>query len=188
MTSSIYDFLVKKPNGEILSMLTYENKTMLIVNTANHCRFTYQFEDLQRLYEKFADQGFIILGFPSNQFAEQNPEDGQETAAMCKRNFGVTFPIFEVIDVNGKHAHPLFQFLKEQVDCREFGIDLEEKMLKEKIQEINPLFLDGKNIRWNFTKFLVNANGKVIKRFEPTDSIIDVEQAVQTAIKTTVNV
>lgn len=180
--ATIYDYLVKKPNGEILSMLTYQNKTMLIVNTANHCRFTYQFEDLQRLYEKFANKGFVVLGFPSNQFAEQNPENGQETATMCKRNFGVTFPIFEVIDVNGENAHPLFQYLKEQADCREFGIDFEEKLLKEKIQEINPLFLDGKNIRWNFTKFLVDANGRVIKRFEPTDSIIDLENAVEEAI------
>lgn len=180
--ATIYDYLVKKPNGEILSMLTYQNKTMLIVNTANHCRFTYQFEDLQRLYEKFANKGFVVLGFPSNQFAEQNPENGQETATMCKRNFGVIFPIFEVIDVNGENAHPLFQYLKEQADCREFGIDFEEKLLKEKIQEINPLFLDGKNIRWNFTKFLVDANGRVIKRFEPTDSIIDLENAVEEAI------
>ena len=181
--AAIYDYLVKKPNGEILSMQTYKNKTMLIVNTANHCRFTYQFEDLQRLYEKFADKNFIILGFPSNQFAEQNPEDGQETAEMCKLNYGVTFPIFEVIDVNGENAHPLFQYLKEQADCREFGVDFEEKMLKEKIQEINPLFLDGKNIRWNFTKFLVDASGKVLKRFEPTDSIIDLENAIEEAIK-----
>lgn len=181
--AAIYDYLVKKPNGEILSMQTYKNKTMLIVNTANHCRFTYQFEDLQRLYEKFADKDFIILGFPSNQFAEQNPEDGQETAEMCKLKYGVTFPIFEVIDVNGENAHPLFQYLKEQADCREFGVDFEEKMLKEKIQEINPLFLDGKNIRWNFTKFLVDASGKVLKRFEPTDSIIDLENAIEEAIK-----
>ncbi|WP_208650362.1 glutathione peroxidase [Ureibacillus thermophilus] len=185
---SIYDFLVKKPNGEILSMLTYQNKTILIVNTANHCRFTYQFEDLQRLYEKFKDQGFVILGFPSNQFAEQNPEDGTETEKMCKMNFGVTFPIFEVIDVNGEDAHPLFQYLKEQANCREFGIDFEEKMLKSKIQEIHPHFLDGKNIRWNFTKFLVDADGQVLKRFEPTDSIIDLENAVEEALKTASNI
>ncbi|ARP44052.1 glutathione peroxidase [Geobacillus thermodenitrificans] len=160
---------------------------MLIVNTANHCRFTYQFEDLQRLYKKFAHQGFVILGFPSNQFAEQNPENGQETATMCKVKFGVTFPIFEVIDVNGEHAHPLFQYLKEQADCREFGVNLEEKMLKTKIQEINPFFLDGKNIRWNFTKFLVDANGQVLKRFEPTDSIIDLEHAIEEALKAAAN-
>jgi len=181
---SIYDFLVKKPNGEILSMQTYLNKTLLIVNTANHCRFTYQFEDLQRMYEKFKDQDFIILGFPSNQFAEQNPENGAQTAEMCKINFGVTFPIFDVIDVNGENAHPLFQYLKEQAECREFGIDFEEKMLKDKIQEINPLFLEGKNIRWNFTKFLVDKNGQVLKRFEPTDSIIDLENAIEETLKT----
>lgn len=109
---------MEKPNGEILSMQTCKNKTMLIVNTGNHCRFAYQFKDLQRLYEKFAEQGFIILGFPSNQFAEQNLEDGQETANMCKLNYGAAFPIFEVIDVNGENAHPLFQYLKEQADCR----------------------------------------------------------------------
>lgn len=186
LSMSIYEFLIKKPNGEILSMETYRNKTMLIVNTANHCRFTYQFEDLQRLYEKFANQGLIILGFPSNQFAEQNPEDGKETERMCKINFGVTFPIFDVIDVNGDEAHPLFEYLKEQAECREFGIDFEEKILKSKIQESTPLALDGKNIRWNFTKFIVDANGNVVKRFEPTDSILDVENAIQDAVKTSI--
>lgn len=180
---TIYSHLVKKPNGEILSMETYRNKTILIVNTANHCRFTYQFEDLQRLYEKYAEKDFVILGFPSNQFADQNPEDGAETQSLCKINFGVTFPIFEVIDVNGDDAHPLFQYLKNEADCREFGKDLEEKMLKAKIQEINPIFVEGKNIRWNFTKFLVDKEGNVLQRFEPTDSILDVETAIENVLQ-----
>src|SRR5690606_5308148 len=122
LSMSIYEFLIKKPNGEILSMETYRNKTMLIVNTANHCRFTYQFEDLQRLYDKFVNQWFIILCYTSNQFVEQNPENGRETERMCKINFSVTFSIFDVIHVNGEVAHPLFEYLKEQSERREFGI------------------------------------------------------------------
>ena len=180
---SIYNYLVRKSNGEILSMETYRDKTLLIVNTANHCRFTYQFEDLQKLYEKYSEKGLIILGFPSDQFSNQNPENGEQTEKLCKINFGVTFPIFEIIDVNGENTHPLFKFLKEAVDCREFGQNIEEKMLKSHIEQTYPTYLDGHNIRWNFTKFLVDTEGNVLQRFEPTDSQLDVEAAVERILK-----
>lgn len=177
---SIYDFLAKKPNGDIVSMQTYKDKVMLIVNTALHCGFTYQFDDLQRIYDKYKNQPFTVLGFPSNQFGNQNPEDGETTATVCRTSFGVQFPMYEGIEVNGANTHPLFQFLKEAVPVKSLEeADMQEKILHAKIKDANPENFYGNNIRWNFTKFLVNANGEVIKRFEPTDSILDVETAIE---------
>lgn len=180
---SIYNYSAKKSNGEVLSLETYRGKTLLIVNTANHCRFTYQFEDLQKMYNKYKEQGVIILGFPSDQFGNQNPEDGEKTKSLCQLNYGVEFPIFEVIDVNGENAHPLFAHLKQAVECREFGRNMEEKMLKAHIEETSPTYLDGRNIRWNFTKFLVDNQGNVVRRFEPTDSQLDVEAGIEAVLE-----
>ncbi|QCR30929.1 glutathione peroxidase [Lysinibacillus sp. SGAir0095] len=177
---SIYNYLVKKPNGEILSMETYRNKVLLIVNSANHCEFTYQYEDLQKLYEKYAQQGVQVLSFPCNQFGAQNPEDGQTTATQCKLQFGVSYPVFDKINVNGDSTHPLFNYLKHEVDCPTFKREtMQQKMMYKSIQENYPEYLIGRNIRWNFTKFLVNQKGQVIKRFEPYDSFLDIEQAIE---------
>lgn len=177
---SIYNYLVKKTNGEILSMETYKGKTLLIVNTANQCRFTYQFEDLQKMYDKYGKDNFVVLGFPCDQFNNQNPEDGEQTVHFCKVNYGVTFPMFELVQVNGDETHPLFNYLKHEVDFREFGkANMQEKMLAESIIQIAPSFLDGRNIRWNFTKFLVDNQGNIVERFEPTDSQLDIEQAIE---------
>lgn len=180
---SIYNYDVELANGEIVSMELFKNKPFLIVNTANQCGFTYQFDDLQKLYEKFKDQGFTILGFPCDQFNNQNPESAEETVVLCRRNYGVSFPLFEVIDVNGSNEHPLFSYLKNAVDSREFGKNLQEVRLKDILLQNNPSYLEGNNIRWNFTKFLVDADGNVVQRFEPTDSLLDVEEAVAKLIK-----
>ena len=177
---SIYNYLVKKPNGEILSMETYRNKVMLIVNTASQCGFTYQYEDLQKLYERYAEKGLTVLSFPCNQFGEQNPEDGQTTVTQCKTQFGVRYPVFDKINVNGENAHPLFHYLKHEVDCPEFEHEtMQQKLLYNHIQQNYPDYLIGRNIRWNFTKFLVDRNGRVIQRFEPDSSFIDIEQAIE---------
>ena len=177
---SIFNYLVKKPNGEILSMETYRNDVMLIVNTANHCEFTYQYEDLQKMYDRYADKGFTVLSFPCNQFGEQNPENGVTTATQCKLQFGVKYPVFEKIDVNGDKTHPLFNYLKHEVDCPEFNREtMQQKMLYNIIQEHYPDYLIGRNIRWNFTKFLVNQKGQVLQRFEPNTSMLDIEEAIE---------
>lgn len=176
---SIYEYEAQLANGEAISMEQFKNKPLLIVNTANHCGFTYQFEDLQKLYQKFEDKGFTVLGFPCDQFNNQNPENGEETVAVCRRNYGVSFPLFEVVDVNGSNEHPLFTYLKNGADCRTFGGNLQELKIKDILLENNPSFLQGKNIRWNFTKFLIDGNGNVVQRFEPTDSLIDVEEAIK---------
>ena len=180
MRLDIYNYLIKKPNGEILSMKTYEGKTMLIVNSASQCGFTYQYEDLQKMYKKYKEQGFVVLAFPTNQFGEQNPEDGQTTAKACQINYGVEFPVFDLIEVNGEHTHPLFNYLKHEVDIREVDkTNTQEMMLINHVQQAYPDYLIGRNIRWNFTKFLVDKTGKVINRFEPTDSLLDLEKAVE---------
>ena len=177
---SIYNYLVKKPNGEILSMETYRGKVILIVNSASQCTFTYQYEDLQKLYNKYKDKGFIVLAFPSNEFGEQNPEDGASTARSCKMHFGVEFPIFDLVKVNGEQTEPLYNYIKHEVDVREIDKNnMQEMMVMNRVQTQYPDYLIGRNIRWNFTKFLVDKTGKVIARFEPTDSLLDLEQAVE---------
>lgn len=143
---SLYDFIVKDASGIDVSMKEYEGKVLLIVNTATGCGLTPQYEGLQNLYDKYQDQGFEILDFPCNQFANQAPGTDDEIKSFCETRFGVTFKIFHKIDVNGDNADPLFTYLKKE----------QGGML-------------GSNIKWNFTKFLINQKGEVIKRFAPTD-------------------
>ncbi|OCA86825.1 glutathione peroxidase [Bacillus sp. FJAT-27986] len=142
---SVYDFEVKKTNGKLQSLKEYEGKPLLIVNTASKCGLAPQFKGLQELYEKFNSQGFEVLGFPCDQFNSQEYDDINETTEFCQINYGVTFPIFAKIDVNGDHADPLFQYLTT-----------EQKGLL------------SKKIKWNFTKFLIDKKGQVIERYAPT--------------------
>jgi len=145
MKNNFYDFNAKKLNGEELSMETYKGKTILVVNTASKCGLTPQFEGLEKLYQKYKDKGLEILGFPCNQFANQEPGDEKSIAEGCLLNYGVTFPMFSKIDVNGENTHPIYKYLKK---------------------ELKGFF--GSKIKWNFTKFLINADGKPVKRFSPT--------------------
>lgn len=142
---NIYNFKVKKTNGEDLSLKEYEGKPLIIVNTASKCGLTPQFKELQELYEKYHDRDLEILGFPCDQFNNQEYDNIDETTQFCQVNYGVKFPIFAKIDVNGTHADPLFTFLKEQKSG-----------------------LLSKRIKWNFTKFLVDRNGQVVQRYSPT--------------------
>ncbi|PTG07984.1 glutathione peroxidase [Staphylococcus chromogenes] len=141
---NIYDIEVELSNGTSYPLSNYKGQVMLIVNTASECGFTPQFKELQSLYEQYKDQGFVVLGFPCNQFGHQEPGSGTEAQKNCQLNYGVTFPMHQKIDVNGAHAHPLFDFLKSQ----------QKGML-------------GDKIKWNFTKFLVNREGEVVQRFSP---------------------
>ncbi|MDW0109770.1 glutathione peroxidase [Sporosarcina aquimarina] len=142
--STIYDFEVKKPDGELLSLKEYEGKPLVIVNTASKCGFTPQFGGLQELYEDYKDQGLTILGFPCDQFNDQEFENIEETTEFCQVNYGVTFPMFAKVDVNGESAEPLFTHLTSE----------KKGML-------------SKKIKWNFTKFLVDRNGQVVERYAP---------------------
>jgi glutathione peroxidase len=142
---TVYDFTVKKTNGQEQSLSNYEGKPMLIVNTASKCGLTPQFKGLQEMYEEYKEQGLEILGFPCGQFNNQEFDNIEETTEFCQLNYGVSFPMFAKIDVNGAKADPLFTFLKEQKG----GVLT-------------------KDIKWNFTKFLVDRNGQVVKRYAPT--------------------
>jgi Glutathione peroxidase len=141
---SIYDYQVKDAKGNAVSMKDYEGKVLLIVNTATGCGFTPQYEGLQHLYNKYQEQGFEILDFPCNQFAKQAPGTEEEIQSFCQSRYGIKFPLFAKIEVNGQKEEPLFTFLKAQ----QGGIL-------------------GSKIKWNFTKFLVDRNGKVMERFAP---------------------
>ncbi|MGG3448607.1 glutathione peroxidase [Domibacillus aminovorans] len=143
--TSVYDFEVKKPNGEVMSLKEYEGKTLVIVNTASKCGFTPQFGGLQSLYEKYKDEGMTVLGFPCDQFNNQEFDDINETTEFCQRNYGVSFPMFAKVEVNGDEADPLFKHLTT-----------EKKGIL------------SKKIKWNFTKFLVDKNGQVVERYAPT--------------------
>lgn len=152
---SIYNIDVTLEDGESYKLDKYRGKTLLIVNTASKCGLTGQFEDLQKLYKKYQSDGLVILGFPSNQF-KQEVDSAQEAATACRRTYGVTFPMHEMVKVNGTDAHPLFKKVTDETK----GVL-------------------GKKVKWNFTKFLVDKNGEVIKRFAPTDKPLDFEEELK---------
>ena len=144
--TSIYDFSATSLGGKTADLAACKGKVLLIVNTASQCGFTPQYEGLEALYEKYHDQGFEVLGFPCNQFGSQEPGGSTDIAQFCETKFGVTFPMFDKVEVNGDGAHPLFQWIKGQA----------------------PGLLGTKDIKWNFTKFLVDREGKVVDRYAPT--------------------
>ena len=158
--STIYDHQATLITGEVSPIADYKGQVLLIVNTASKCGFTPQFTGLEAIYEKYKDQGFTVLGFPCNQFLNQDPGNEAEIASFCSLNYGVSFPMFAKIDVNGPGAHPLFQHLAAEA----------------------PGLLGSQKIKWNFTKFLVSRNGRVLDRYAPTtkpeDLVKDIEKAL----------
>lgn len=171
----IYDFTVKTNKGVEKNLGDYKGKVLLIVNTASKCGFTPQFEELQGLYKTYKDRGLEILGFPCNQFAGQEPGSNEEVQQFCKLNYGVTFQIFEKGDVRGETAQPLFKYLTEQKGFK--GFDESHpiaKPLMEALKNNFPEYLEGDGIKWNFTKFLIDKNGNVVERYEPTTNPKDI--------------
>ena len=154
--TSIYDFTAKSLQGKDVPLSEFRDKVLLIVNTASKCGFTPQYAGLESLYEKLNAKGLAILGFPCNQFGQQEPGGPEEIGAFCQMNYGVSFPMFDKIDVNGPKAHPLYQYLKNE----------------------QPGVLGTKNIKWNFTKFLVDRDGKVVDRFAPMTKPEDIEKSI----------
>ena len=177
---SIYDFTVKTNRGVEKSLADYKGKVVLIVNTASKCGFTPQFEGLEKLYKEYKDKGLEILGFPCNQFAAQDPGSNEEIQSFCKLNYGVTFQIFEKGDVRGETAQPLFKYLTEQKSFK--GFDEKHPIaakLTEALKANFPEYLEGDGIKWNFTKFLVDREGNVVERFEPTTDPADIAPAIE---------
>ncbi|MGW8425075.1 MULTISPECIES: glutathione peroxidase [Bacillaceae] len=154
---SIYEFEVNKINGETISLEEYRGKVMIIVNTASKCGFSPQYDDLQSLYVRYKEDGVVVLGFPCNQFLNQEPGDDLEIDSYCKLNHGITFPMFAKVNVNGKEAHPLFSYLTENA----------------------PGVMGSKSIKWNFTKFLIDRNGNIVSRYAPKTKPLEMEEDIK---------
>ena len=159
-TQTFYDFSALNMQGKEIKLSDYKGKIVLVVNTASKCGFTPQFADLEELYKKYSSRGFVVLGFPSNQFANKDPGSNEEILEFCKANYGVTFPMFEKIDVNGENAHPVYTYLKNSVPNAE-----------------------PEKIKWNFTKFLIGKDGKTLKRYESRVKPADIEADIQELLK-----
>ncbi|QAY67668.1 glutathione peroxidase [Paenibacillus protaetiae] len=177
---TIYDYTVETINGTPTTLEPYRGKVLVIVNTASKCGFTPQYEGLQKLYEEYKDQGFEILGFPSNQFAEQEPGSNDDVQQFCSINYGVTFPLFAKSDVRGDNALPLFNQLTKEAPFRGFNTDTPSgKMLDGFLQEKLPELLEGDSVKWNFTKFLVDREGRVVARFESPEEPAAMKEAIE---------
>ncbi len=174
--SSVYDFTVKDDAGKDVSLADYKGKVLLIVNTATRCGFTPQYKELEALYEKYAKDGFEILDFPCNQFGEQAPGSIQEIHQFCTANFDIQFPQFDKIDVNGANEHPLYTYLKSQKGFGGFDTtDQRGKFMDEMMRKQDADYDKKSDIKWNFTKFLISSDGRVLKRYEPTDKMSTIE-------------
>lgn len=177
---SIYDFVVTDNEGREVSLSEFKNKVLLIVNSATVCGFTPQYERLESMYETFKENGLVILDFPCNQFGHQAPGSDDEIAAFCESKYGITYPIFSKIDVNGENASPLYQFLVKEQGFLGFPKDNPRSVrMHEKLSLENPNYMDEPDIKWNFTKFLVDRTGKVAERFEPMEDLDLVEKKIQ---------
>lgn len=164
---NIYDILVNTIDGETETLEKYRGKYLLVVNTASKCGFTPQYQGLESLYNIFKDK-LVVLGFPSNQFKEQDPGDNKDIKSFCQLNYGVTFPLFQKTEVRGDNAHILFKYLSNAIPFAGFDTnDATQKKLKEITEQDYPQFLNDDSIKWNFTKFLINKDGTVLKRYEP---------------------
>ena len=176
--ANVYDFTVKDRKGNDVNLREYAGKVLLIVNTATGCGFTPHYDPLESMYKEFRDQGFEILDFPCNQFANQAPGSEEEIHTFCTMKFGTEFPQFAKIDVNGETADPLFAYLATEKPFAGFGKGLKNAALNKFSSMNNKKFGDKAYIGWNFTKFLVNRQGEVIARFEPTTDMKEVRDAV----------
>lgn len=154
--SNLYDFSATKLSGETLNFAEYQNKVVLIVNTASQCGFTPQYEGLEKLYQDYKDSGLVVVGFPCNQFGKQEQGNSEEIESFCQLNYGVSFPMMDKIEVNGEHPHPLYNWLKSQKG----GVL-------------------GKGIKWNFTKFLIGRDGQVVARYAPTKKPVDLAKDIE---------
>ncbi|MDX9852545.1 MAG: glutathione peroxidase [Tenuifilaceae bacterium] len=159
MNNQFYEFKAKNIYGQEVSMSAYKGKTVIVVNTASKCGFTPQFEGLEQLYQKYKDKGVVIIGFPCNQFANQEPGDEKSILNGCVAEYNISFPMFAKVDVNGDTAHPIYKYLKN---------------------ELKGLF--GGVVKWNFTKFVVDANGNPIKRFSPFNKPEEIDKYLQTLL------
>ncbi len=175
---SVYDFTVKDGDGNDISLSQYEGKVLLIVNSATKCGFTPQYSELNEIYNEFNEEGFEILDFPCNQFGGQAPGTTEEITEVCRSKWHVPYTIFEKIDVNGENADPLFEYLKNEQPFTDITGKGATK-LKLVLKAVDRHYKDNNDIKWNFTKFLVDRQGNVVRRFEPTEDLGDVKKAIE---------
>lgn len=176
--STIYDYTAVASNGKEIDFKQFEGKVLLIINTASKCGFTPQFDGLEKLNEKYRDRGLVCIGFPCNQFAEQDPGADSEIEGFCRMNYGVTFQIMKKTDVNGKDEHPVFTFLKAQAPTEEYK-GLKAKATHAMLKKISKSVEKESDILWNFTKFLVAKDGTTVVRFAPTTEPKDMEKTIE---------
>ncbi|MBQ6453545.1 MAG: glutathione peroxidase [Coriobacteriales bacterium] len=179
---SIYDIQIDAMDGSQVSMADYKGKVLLVVNTATGCGFTPQYDELQAYYDEFKDRGFEILDFPCNQFANQAPGDDEEIHAFCKGRFGITFPQFHKVDVNGPDAAPLFQWLTSNTTFEGFGKGPKALMMNTVVKKMDKDFKNNGTVKWNFTKFLIDREGNIVARFEPTHDMADVKAKIEACL------
>lgn len=176
---NVYDFAVKTQDGEEESLSKYKGKVLLIVNTATGCGFTPQYKDLEAMYKEHEKDGLVILDFPSNQFLGQAPGTDEEIHQFCTLKYGTTFPQFHKIDVRGETADPLFKYLSENTEFSGFGKGAKALLLKGMAKKMDKGYQDNSDIKWNFTKFLIDREGNVVERFEPTVPMSEVKEEVE---------
>ena len=178
---SIYDYTVKDRKGNDISISNFKGKVLLIVNTATGCGFTPQYEGIEKLYKEYHERGFEVLDFPCNQFGNQAPGSDDEIHEFCTLKYNTTFDQFAKIDVNGENESPLYTFLKEKMPTEEVT-GLKNKMTMKAIEKLSSTAKKENDIKWNFTKFLVDREGNVIKRFTPTDTPEQIEESIKDII------
>jgi len=178
----IYDYTIKTGKGEDLNLSDYKGKVILIVNTATGCGFTPQYAPIEQLYKDYHDQGLEILDIPCNQFGGQAPGSDEEIHDFCTIHYNTTFPQMKKADVNGDNELPLFTFLKSQRGFEGFGDSKMAKMMEQMLQKADPDYASKSDIKWNFTKFVVDRDGNVVARFEPTADMADVEACIKSLL------
>ncbi len=176
--AKIYEFKTTGNKGQEVDLAQYEGKVLMIVNTASKCGFTPQYDGLEALYQKYKDRGFVILGFPCDQFAGQEPGSNDEIAEFCRLNHGVTFPLMSKTDVNGPDAEPVFEYLKAQAPTEAYN-GLKAKATRTLLKGLSKSVEKDSDILWNFTKFLVNRDGTVIKRYAPVTTPAEIEKDIE---------
>lgn len=178
-TTTIYDFKAESNGGEEVNFADYKGKVLLIVNTASKCGFTPQYDGLEDLYKKYRDQGLVVVGFPCDQFGHQEPGTNEEIEEFCRLNFGVTFPLMAKSDVNGENANEIFKWLYSEKPFAGFGDSDRGKSMDGMLSRGNPDYASNPDIKWNFTKFLIDRKGHVVARFEPVVTPEDMESQIQ---------
>lgn len=177
-STTIYDFTAVSNEGETVNFSDYKGKVLLVVNTASKCGFTPQYDGLEALYEKYKDKGLVVIGFPCDQFGHQEPGTDEEIAEFCRANHGVTFPLMAKIEVNGENAHPIFKWLYSEKPFEGFGVSESAQFMDQMMARQDPDYATNPDIKWNFTKFLIDRKGRVVARFEPTVTPEEIESSI----------